>query len=84
MSFSGLTSRSFSINFLSQPARGGSRMTVSSGSIYLRASSDFARTGFAVVPLQLFFSSSKAAPLTSTRVRSLSPATERPIVPTPA
>ena len=84
MIFSGTSSRSFSISFLSQPARGGSRMTVSSGEIKERASSDFERTGVAVFIFAQFFSSSEKASLfDSTRVRDLSEATERPIEPTP-
>ena len=81
----GRTSSSFSMRRLSQPARGGSRMTVCSGEIYERASSDFAWTGRAFVLFSQFFSSSLNASLfVSTNVRLLdSSATERPMVPTP-
>ena len=33
------------MSLMSQPARGGSKMTVWSGAIYSRASSDLAKTG---------------------------------------
>ena len=45
MIFSGFTERSFSIKAFSQPARGGSRMTVWSGSIKDKASSDLEKMG---------------------------------------
>lgn len=43
MIFMGFTSFSLSINFLSQPARGGSRMTVWSGSILFNMFSDLSK-----------------------------------------
>ena len=58
-------------------------MTIWSGWIKSRASSDFERTGLAEAFLQLFVNSLYASLSTSTRVRFRSRATERPIVPTP-
>lgn len=83
MMVSGEISKRRLMSFLSQPARGGSRMTVWLGSMKERQSSDLARKAFAREPA-FFANSAKAALLDSTRVRCRSEATERPIVPTPA
>ena len=51
---SGETSLSLLMSLASQPARGGSRITVQSGEMYSVTSSDFARMHLALLSLALF------------------------------
>ena len=82
----GATSRRRLISFASQPARGGSRMTVARGVMWSVTSSDFARMAVECEVSSvaiLLVSSVKADLSTSTSVSLRSRAIESPIVPTP-